>query len=242
MWGCSWARSAARVSAGTSLRLTNNTGSPLFTAHAAAGIAYSGCSALATTTLSAVAPRAEAWNASIARAIAKSSLPPRAVVRRPLGRATSPTRSTCAPAAFSDPAGASAARASALAQGRPPPLPNRIGARIGPDIRTEAATAARQSATSTSVTALGLVAAELEGYTARAIPAASATGSAPPTRVVFLVAKIGKPSAGAALAWSPLSPTTGALTDRGSDRPHAPSPPATNAAAATTARDRAENA
>ena len=40
-------------------------------------------------------------------------------------------------------------------------------------------------------------------------PAASATGSAPPTRVVFLVAKTGKPSAGPAGSSSPVWPSTG---------------------------------
>jgi hypothetical protein len=53
--------------------------------------------------------------------------------------------------------------------------------------------AARQSRASTSVTALGRVSFERAGNAARATPAAVTTESAPPTRVVFLVAKLGKP-------------------------------------------------
>ena len=61
--------------------------------------------------------------------------------------------------------------------------------------------------------------------TARATPAASATGSAPPTRVVFFVAKAGKPSAPAAPDSPPSWPSAGVP----------PSPPRTAAAAAPAA-------
>src|SRR4051812_1917023 len=70
--------------------------------------------------------------------------------------------------------------------------------------------------------------------------AASAIGSAPPTRVVFFVANTGNPRAGAALASSPLSPRTGAFTVRGSERPQAARPPQTAALAARMARGRAK--
>ena len=130
-------------------------GSPLLAAQAAAGIAKAGSSALAMTTLSEVAPRAAAWNASIARASAKGSGPTRSVVFRPLGRAVSPIRSTCAPPAACEPVGASAASASALAGGRLGPWLSSSGARMGADISTEAASAVRQSAPSTSATAPG---------------------------------------------------------------------------------------
>ena len=63
-----------------------------------------------------------------------------------------------------------------------------IGARIGGAISTEAAIAACQSSLGARVTAAGWVPGAADGYTASATPAASATGSAPATRVVFLVA------------------------------------------------------
>ena len=69
---------------------------------------------------------------------------------------------------------------------------------------------ARQSSWSTSTTARGRVSLEREGKTAWATAAASATGSAPATRVVFLVAKTGKPSVvGPAGFSSPRWPSTG---------------------------------
>ena len=68
------------------------------------------------------------------------------------------------------------------------------GAWMGGAISTDAAIAASQSPVGASVTAVGWVPGAAEGNTARATPAASATGSAPATRVVFLVARMGKPS------------------------------------------------
>ena len=88
---------------------------------------------------------------------------------------------------------------------------SRIGARIGDDISTDEAIAACQSSVGASVTAVGWVPLAAEGYTAIATPAASATGSAPGTRVVFLVAVVGNPSCWAALGvldWTaPVDPS-----------------------------------
>src|SRR3954454_13521785 len=84
-----------------------------------------------------------------------------------------------------------------------------MGARIVVPTSTDAATPMRQSRASTSATAPGRVFTDGPGNTARATPAASATGSAPPTRVVFFVAKAGKPRLPAASDWFPLAPTVG---------------------------------
>src|SRR3954464_7581810 len=86
-----------------------------------------------------------------------------------------------------------------------------MGARIVVPASTDAATPMRQSRASTSATAPGRVFTDGPGNTARATPAASATGSAPPTRVVFFVAKAGKPRLPAASDWLPLAPTVGVL-------------------------------
>src|SRR4051794_14235668 len=157
-------------------------------------------------------PFADAWNASIARASVAGSLPTRSVVFRPGGRATSPTRTACAPPAGSEPVGERASSADWVVGGILVPSVIRIGAWIGDDISTEAASAARQSWTSTSATALGRNSGVTDGKTARAAAAALAIGSAPATRVVFLVASTGKPSSASACFFSPLGPTTGKVT------------------------------
>ena len=100
-------------------------------------------------------------------------------------------RSTWAPPA--EPVGASMLSACAVAAGSEPLPDSRIGARIGGAISTEAAIAASQSSVGASVTAAGWVPGAEDGYTASATPAASAIGSAPATRVVFLVASAGIP-------------------------------------------------
>src|SRR3954449_9685188 len=87
-----------------------------------------------------------------------------------------------------------------------------MGARIVVPTSTDAATPMRQSRASTSATAPGRVFTDGPGNTARATPAASATGSAPPTRVVFFVANAGKPRLPAASDWLPLAPTTGVVS------------------------------
>src|SRR5690348_9522714 len=96
------------------------------------------------------------------------------------------------------PAGASALSVSLVADGSEVDPDSRIGARIGDDISTDEAIAACQSSVGASVTAVGWVPGAAEGYTASATPAASAIGSAPGTRVVFLVAIVGNPSCWAA--------------------------------------------
>src|ERR1700761_9237520 len=101
---------------------------------------------------------------------------------------------TWAPPAGPDPVGASAVRASLVAAGSVVGPESRTGAWMGEAISTEAAIAACQSPVGASVTAVGWVPDTTDGNTARATPAASATGSAPGTRVVFLVAVKGKPS------------------------------------------------
>src|SRR3954469_878007 len=171
------------------------------------------------TTVSLSLPRAAAEKASIARASANGFAPRMSVGRRPAGRATSPTRITCAPPTAFAPVGASAPRASSLAVGRSGPFEYRMGARIVVPASTDAATPMRQSRTSTSATAPGRVFTDRPGKTARAPPAASAIGSAPPTRVVFFVANAGKPRLPAASDWLPLAPTVGVVTVR------APTPP-----------------
>ncbi len=78
----------------------------------------------------------------------------------------------------------------------------------GVAIRTEAASAASQSSVGAIATAGGWVPVPEDGYTASATPAASAVGSPPATRVVFLVATAGKPSfwpAWGVLAWTPIT-------------------------------------
>ena len=117
-----------------------------------------------------------------------------AAALRPLGAGTEPTRITWAPFAAPDPVGASVDTTSAVAAGSDPAPDRSTGARIGGAIRTEAAIEAAQSSLGAMVTAAGWVPGAADGYTASATPAASATGSAPATRVVFLVASTGKPS------------------------------------------------
>ena len=97
-----------------------------------------------------------------------------------------------------DPVGASFVSVSAVAGGSEVLPESSTGAWMGGAISTDAAIAACQSSVGASVTAVGWVPAPTDGNTATATPAASATGSAPGTRVVFLVATVGKPSSCAA--------------------------------------------
>ena len=68
-----------------------------------------------------------------------------------------------------------------------------MAARTGVEASTDPAIPARQSRASMSATALGRLSGVVAGNTARAAPAALAIASAPPMRVVFFVAKPGKP-------------------------------------------------
>ena len=137
-----------------------------------------------------------------------------------------PTRITCAPPASLEPVGWSASSAARVASGIVSPSANRIGARIGRLASTEAASPVFQSRTSASTTACGRDSGVRDGYVASAIAAASAIASPPAIRVVFLVAKTGKPSGGPpAGTSSPVWPLTGGVDGGvGSSSPPPPQP------------------
>src|SRR5919201_443808 len=105
-----------------------------------------------------------------------------------------PISITCAPPTAPEPVGASRLRALDVAEGSEELPERRIGAFRGPDIRTDEAIAACQSSVGAITAAAGWVPDAAEGYTASATAAASAIGSAPATRVVFLVTTPGYPS------------------------------------------------
>src|SRR4051794_36214456 len=137
---------------------------------------------------------------------------------------------TCAPPAPLLPVGCSASSAAVVTSGSLLSCANRIGAWIGLPTRTEAAIPVRQSPTSARITAAGRDSGVRAGYVASAAPAASATASAPGTRVVFLVATTGNPSGGPAGFSSPFCEITGAL---GVGVPVPPPPPQPASARAT---------
>src|SRR6185437_6013223 len=118
---------------------------------------------------------------------------------------------TCAPPACLDPVGCSASSAAEVAAGSLLPWANRIGASIGRPTSTAAAIPVCQALTSARITAAGRVSGVRAGYVASAAPAASAIGSAPAIRVVFLVATTGKPSGGPAGVSVPLWDTGGVV-------------------------------
>src|SRR5450755_938308 len=194
MRGFWWDKRACRVGSGTPEWLTNRTGSPLSAAQPAAGIAYVGSSAEAITTSGLLLPSAALTKRSISPARAYGPAASTETARRPFGAGTLPTLITWAPLATPEPVGASALSASAVARGSSEPPESSTGARIGGAISTAEATAACQSLLGAIVTAVGWVPGATDGYTASATPAASAVGSLPGTRVVFLVATEGKPS------------------------------------------------
>ena len=109
-----------------------------------------------------------------------------------------------------EPGGLSASRALAVRSGVASELVIRIGAPTGGAIRLAAAIPEGQSSPLTSVTAAGPLTPPVEGKTASATPAASATGSLPATRVVFLVAKAGKPRSSTVWGCSSWTTTRGA--------------------------------
>src|SRR4051794_22264297 len=146
---------------------------------------------------------------------------------------------TCAPPASLEPVGWSASSAALVASGILSPSANSTGARIGRAASTDAAIPVRQSRTSARITAWGRDSALRAGYVASATPAASATGSPPATRVVFLVANTGKPSGGPeGGTWLPFWPETAGVCCAGAGEPPPPPPhEATNSAKnATTAK------
>ncbi len=93
------------------------------------------------------------------RASVNGSSPAIDTVRSPPGSPPVPRRMACAPAAAGEPFGASASSVSAVSFGVSPLSVNRIGARSGAAIRTDPASAARQSSLSASATAATLLAA-----------------------------------------------------------------------------------
>ena len=139
-------------------------------------------------------PAALLCSLSISAAVANTLLPAIALAFRPSGSAAAPMRSTCAFSALGSPRGLSALSAEEVAPGTSPPWVSRIGARRGSEKSTLAATPSCHELASTRVTAPGRVTSAVPGNTAWATAAASATASAPPTRVVLRVAKVGKPS------------------------------------------------
>jgi hypothetical protein len=142
-----------------------------------------------------------------------------------------PIRSTCASFERSEPFGFSRFSVCSLTAGRSPPSESSSGAAIGAAASTEAVTADCQSSRSTSTTAVGREALPVEGKIAFATPAASETGSSPPTRIVLRVALAGKPSFAAAPESSDFTPSAG---EESSSSPRL-QPPARTAAASTAA-------
>ena len=108
-----------------------------------------------------------------------------------VGCVGAPITNAWAPCAASEPAGSSVSSAAAVASGTSSAVEISSGARIGSAIRTAAAIALSQSASSTRTTASGRCFGVAEGKTASATAAAFEAGSAPPTRVVLLVANSG---------------------------------------------------
>ena len=154
---------AALVAAGMRSRSDHRTGSPALAAHAAAGIANSGALEGATRTERVGAPAAAVCSLSIAWASSEGATPSTSVLRSPSGLAVLPMRMTCALPAFSAPVGPRSSSADCVASGSLSPSESRIGARSGRLISCAAEIAARQSLTSTSVTAAGRVSRERAG-------------------------------------------------------------------------------
>ena len=122
-----------------------------------------------------------------------------------------------------------AASAWELTAGRVEPSLYSSGAPSGALASVEATNAAGQSSSFTRTTACGRDPEVRPGYTARATAAASITGLAPPSRVVFFVAR---PPAPAVLTWAIGPPE--ALEEEGEDLPQPAS--ATQASRAAAGR------
>ena len=211
--GC--APDRVRVAAGIAFCWTHSTGSPDFAAHPAAGIAYSGVSADATTTVLEGSPADLGRQAVDRRGRASRSRRPR---RRwssaPAGAPAAPTLIACAPSSGPGPGRRQRSSAALVASGSSPPSVSSTGARTGgldswaAEVATRAVAAVGERRPPS-----GACPRLRDGNTAIATPAASATGSPPPTRVVFFVAKPGKPSAARpASASSPFWPRTGRVS------------------------------
>ena len=203
------ARRSRRASpAGMASRVTKSTGSPDFAAQPAAGIAKLGLlgGGHDDDARRLARPRAVASSASIARRARRSRrrrrrrLAALGLGRRRRRGSPARRRPRARPSARARRAPASVAGGSVVAVGRA------AGAPIGSAMSCGGGDAARQSVASTSATASGACRLVARGKTARATAAAFAIGSAPPTRVVFFVAKAGKPRSVAAASSSPPWP------------------------------------
>ncbi len=155
-------------------------------------------------------------------------------VRSPPGSPPVPRRMACAPAAAGEPFGASASSVSAVSFGVSPLSVNRIGARSGAAIRTDPASAARQSSLSASATAVTCWPPAPPGKTIRATAAAVAVEVAVLTRVVFFVASVGYPTVAGGTTGAGAYVT--ALDVAGEDEPPPPQPARPTAIAATASR------
>src|SRR5215211_3758267 len=145
---------------------------------------------------------------STSDATAAGLLPVTRSTSTPDGAVAPPIRNTWAPWLAADPPGPRASSASVVRPGMSSVPEIRIGALTGGAVRLAAAIPSRHSSESTSDTASGPDTPPVEGNTASATPAASATGSAPATRVVFLVANSGNPRSCAAFGCGRLVWTT----------------------------------
>src|SRR4051794_37957226 len=246
MCGFSCCFSAAIVSDGTLSFLVRRTGSPERAAQAAAGSAYSGCSPEATTTSPDGLPFATLENLSTATATAYGLSPlMRAALRPSGGPGLFPTRIAWAPLASCAPFGLSRSSVSEVTGGRESPSVSRIGARRGAVTSAAAATAPCQSSLSTSTTAGGRVSSEVDGKSALATPAASATASLPLTRVVLRVAVTGKPSCSTACLSLDFAPVDGgaigAPVESSLELSLREQPPRSSAAATAAAREGARS-
>ena len=139
MLASGWALIALAVAAGTESRLVSSTESPEREAQAAAGMANSGFSPEATTTLALGLPRAAEKKRSIDAARSYSSLPSSTAVLKPSGRAgLSPMRMTCASLDRSEPVGLRRLSVSSVTAGSSSPSEIRIGAPMGRELSTGA--------------------------------------------------------------------------------------------------------
>src|SRR5215212_55990 len=210
MLGRSCAASAPCVAPGMAFCCTNIVLAPVGAGQAAAGIAYGARSPVVTITLSDGLPLRAEKKRSIAAASSYGSLPLRLAGLKPLGaRGFGPTSTTCAPFVSWEPFGLSRLSVSVVTSGRPLPSDSSVGPRTGAAFSTDAARAPCQSSLSTSATTEGRERSLVAGHTALTAPATSAAASPPLTRVVFLVATVGKPSSAAARGWLDLTPVAG---------------------------------
>ena len=116
-----------------------------------------------------------------------------------VGPAAAPSANTWRPPVRADPSGPSSRIALSVSSPSSPSSATSSGAPTGSATSDAAAIPAGQSASSTTLTAAGPGTPPVEGKTASAAAAASAIGDGAAIRVVFLVAKAGKPSSSLSL-------------------------------------------